>query len=381
MKINKTFKFKLRTNSALEQKFAHFAGCCRWAWNQCLADQQAYYAKTGEYLSALSWKRNLSLLKKEHKWLGECHSQPLQERILDLNKAWETFFKKPRGDEGAPRFKRKFAHDTFRFTQRVEIKDQKIKFPKIGWVRFFSSRDIVGVIKTATVRREATGWFVCITTEMNIEPPLRTGSVIGVDVGVKQVATLSDGKVAHFEVPHWIDNKIKLWQRDLARRTKGSSRWRVAKKRIAKLQAKRARIRLDQLHKITTTISKNNAVIYVEDLKLANMTKSAKGTIEKPGKMVKQKAGLNRVILDKSLGNLSNLLTYKQKWSGGQIGKVPPLNTSLTCHECDYCSKKNRRNQAEFACESCGHETNADLNAAKNILRAGQALHKVAFAS
>ena len=122
-------------------------------------------------------------------------------------------------------------------------------------------------------------------------------------------------------------------------------------------------------------------MIFVEDLKLEKMTKSAKGTLQQPGKRVKQKANLNRVILDKGLGVFSNLLEYKQLWSGGTLQKVPPQYTSQRCHKCSHTTENNRKSQAVFVCEKCSHRDHADWNAAKNIFRAGLVRQKVAIAA
>ena len=127
------------------------------------------------------------------------------------------------------------------------------------------------------------------------------------------------------------------------------------------------------LHKVSTEISKNHAMIVVEDLKVENMSKSAKGTVEKPGKNVKQKSGLNRSIRDQGWGEFIHQLEYKQLWSGGQLVKIDPKFTSQKCSKCGHISKDNRKTQSKFKCVNCGFESNADLNAAINILEAGQA--------
>lgn len=378
--VNKAFKFKLKPSNGQMELLHRFAGCCRWAWNQCLADQNAHYESTGEALGAIEWKRRLSPLKREHAWLGDCHSQPLQEKILDLGKAWKAFFRRKRGDEGPPQFKRKGEGESFRYTQGVEIEGSRIRLPKIGWVRFRRSRDVQGRIKTANVRLEPDGWFVSVCCELEIEPQSRCGSEVGIDAGVNRVATLSTGEVEHFETPAWIEERITFWQRDLAKRKRGSLRWKHARRRIAKLSSKRARCRIDALHKLTTRISKSHAAVYVEDLKVKEMTASAKGTIEKPGRGVKRKSRLNRSMLDKSLGRMYTMLEYKQQWSGGAYVRCDPAYTSQQCSACGEIDASNRTGSL-YSCRHCGHKQNADLNAAINILRAGQALRAAAQAA
>lgn len=135
-----------------------------------------------------------------------------------------------------------------------------------------------------------------------------------------------------------------------------------------------ANTRKDYLHKISNNISKNHAIVYVEDLQVSNMSKSAKGTVEAPGKNVRQKSGLNRAILDQAWYEFRRQLEYKLAWNGGFLVAVPPQNTSRTCPCCGYIAKENRRTQADFVCVDCGYTENADVVGAINILNRGQAI-------
>lgn len=144
------------------------------------------------------------------------------------------------------------------------------------------------------------------------------------------------------------------------------------KGRIAKLHHKIANIRKNHLHQISSTISKNRAIVYVEDLQVMNMSKSAKGTAEKPGKNVKQKSGLNRAILDQAWFEFRRQLDYKLLWNGGHLIAVPPQNTSRCCPACNHTAKENRQTQANFECVDCGYTENADVVGAINILKRGQ---------
>ena len=149
--------------------------------------------------------------------------------------------------------------------------------------------------------------------------------------------------------------------------------WKKQKAKITRLHSRIADARLDFLHKNSTAISKNHAVVVLEDLKGSNMSASAKGTKEQPGKNVRAKAGLNKSILDQGWFEFRRQLEYKQAWRGGQVVLINPQHTSQTCSTCGHISPENRRTQSKFRCTSCGHEEHADLNAAKNIRRAGQA--------
>ncbi len=163
----------------------------------------------------------------------------------------------------------------------------------------------------------------------------------------------------------------------MRKKTEFSQNWKKLNLRINKLHHHIANIRHDYLHKVTTTLSKNHAMIVVEDLKVANMSKSAKGSIEEKGKNVKAKSGLNKSILDQGWSMLVNMLEYKQQWRGGLLVKIDPRYTSQTCSSCGHVAKENRPTQAKFECVSCGFSENADINASRNILAVGHTVLSV----
>src|SRR5690606_27217743 len=174
-------------------------------------------------------------------------------------------------------------------------------------------------------------------------------------------------------------NQIKLaaLQRQLSRKVLFSQNWKKQNRKIQKLHHHIANIRHDYLHKITTTISKNHAMIACEDLKVANMSKSASGSATQHGRNVKAKSGLNKSILDQGWGMMIDMLEYKQHWRGGLLVRINPQYTSQTCSQCQHITKENRQTQAKFECIQCDHKANADVNAAKNILAAGHAVLSV----
>lgn len=192
-------------------------------------------------------------------------------------------------------------------------------------------------------------------------------------MGVKRLFTLSNGEFEPVAVSFFKD-KIKRLQKRLAKKIKFSTNWRKLKEKINRLHTKIANVRHDTLQKLSTTLSKSHAMILLENLQIKNMTKSAKGDMENPGKMVKQKSGLNRVILDQGWGMFKAFLEYKQLWSGGQVLFVDPKYTSQECFECHYINKDNRQSQAEFECVECHHKEHADLVGAKNVLGRGHRL-------
>ena len=208
-----------------------------------------------------------------------------------------------------------------------------------------------------------------------METPTPKGGEIGIDMGIVCFATLSNGEyfkpINAFKT---YKGRLAKLQRRLKNKVKGSHNWLKLKAKIAKLHHKISNTRKDYLHKISNKISKNHAIVYVEDLKVANMAKSSKGTVEEPGKNVRQKSGLNRAILDQAWYEFRRQLEYKLSWNGGFLVAVPPQNTSRTCPSCGHIAKENRRTQSDFVCVDCGYTENADVVGAINILQRGQAI-------
>ncbi len=274
-----------------------------------------------------------------------------------------------------PRFKKKGQHDSFRYPQGFKLDGSRVFLPKIGWVSFRKSRDIEGTPKNVTVSKRGEHWFISIQCEIEIAEPIHPStSIVGIDMGVRRFATLSDGSC--FEPLNSfkkLEKTLAREQRKLSRKVKGSSNWKKQKARVSGLHIRIADARNDYLHKISTAISKNHAVVVLEDLRVSNMSKSAKGSLEEPGRNVAAKSGLNKAILDQGWHGFRLMLGYKQVWRGGRVLAVDPRNTSRTCPVCGHVAKENRKNE-RFRCQSCGHAAHADHVGALNILAAGQAV-------
>lgn len=371
------YKFQLRPKAGQESLMRRFAGCCRFLWNKALALEKETYEKEGKRLGFSLLCEALRDWKKENdtSFLAEAHSQILQQALKDLDRAYKNFFAKR---ANFPRFKRKGVHDAFRYPQGFKLDEgnSRIFLPKIGYVRYRNSRKIEGTPKQVTVSLSAGRWFVSIQTEREVPEPVHPSqSVVGVDMGVARFATLSDGsciKPLHSFRKH--EKKLAKLQRRLAKRVKFSANWQKLKAKIQHLHRTIANVRNDFLHKTTTIISKNHALVVIEDLKVRNMSRSASGTLEAPGKNVRAKAGLNKSILDQGWYEFRRQLEYKLKWLGGVLIVIPPQYTSQTCSHCGCVNRANRPTQAKFSCTACGFECNADHNAALNILAAGQAV-------
>ena len=375
MQLRKAFKFEIMPNGNQIRRIKQFCGCSRFVFNRALAWQNEQYEQDNSF--KFSYTKIANLLpqwKKELVWLKECHSQVLQQSLKDLESAFKNFFQQ-RAD--FPKFKKKGLKERFRFPQgcKLEQQNNRLYLPKIGWVRYRNSRDIVGEIKNVTVSQKCGHYFVSIQTEFEYEIPTHKGGEIGIDMGVARFATLSNGEFFEpLNAFKTYKGKLAKLQRQLKNKVKFSQNWQKLKAKIAKLHHKIANCRKDFLHKISTQISKNHAMIYIEDLQVSNMSKSAKGTVEAHGKNVKQKSGLNRSILDQSWFEFRRQLDYKTQWQGGFLVAVPAQNTSRTCPCCGHVAKENRQTQANFECVECGYTENADVVGALNVLGRGRAI-------
>ncbi|ELW7051309.1 transposase, partial [Escherichia coli] len=371
------FKFQLRPGGQQEREMRRFAGACRFVFNRALARQNENHEVGNKYIPygkmaswLVEWKN-----ATETQWLKDTQSQPLQQSLKDLERAYKNFFRKR---AAFPRFKKRGQNDVFRYPQGVKLdqENSRIFLPKLGWMRYRNSRQVTGVVKNVTVSQSCGKWYISIQTESEVSTPVHpSASMVGLDAGVAKLATLSDGTV--FEpVNSFQKNQKKLarLQRQLSRKVKFSNNWQKQKRKIQRLHSCIANIRRDYLHKVTTTVSKNHAMIVIEDLKVSNMSKSAAGTVSQPGRNVRAKSGLNRSILDQGWYEMRRQLEYKQLWRGGQVLAVPPAYTSQRCACCGHTAKENRLSQSKFRCQVCGYTANADVNGARNILAAGHAV-------
>lgn len=385
MLLSKSFKFRLKTKSVHEEKFYQWSGSCRYIFNHFLSKKIKIYEEDQKSLSYADMANELPEMKKELEWLREPPAQILQQSLKDLDQAYKNFFRRVKSGEnpGFPKFKKKFQHNSFRLPEpkHIKVEGDRVQLPKFGWIRFWKSREIEGRLRNVTITEASGKWYISFNCEVEKEIPENTGMPIGIDRGVKHTLTFSEptkisGQISPFaDLPEErlkeIDIKLRNAQRYLARKKKFSSNWRKQKKKISALHIKISNIRNDFLHKVSTDISKNHGYIFLEKLNVKNMTKSAKGTIEYPGKNVKVKSNFNRMILSQGWQKFQSLLEYKSIWYGSNVVYVDPKYTSQKCRICGYVDKLNRKNQKLFICESCGHTENADINAANNILTVG----------
>lgn len=380
MKIRKAFKYRLKPTEEQAAILSQFTGHCRFVWNKVLSlnlarlkeKQPLIWYHEADYWSKL-WK-----CSDEFSFLKEAPAHCLQQKLKDLDKAFKDAFDKNQPNKRMPTFKKRGQHDSIRFPEpkHIKVEGKRICLPKVGWVHFYNSQAVVGTIKNATVSKYAGYWYISIQTEIDIDAPKHPSTTaIGIDMGISKLFALSNGRVI-LPLSSFKKQKEKLarLQKQLSKKKKFSEGFKKQKRKIQKLHSKIANCRRDYLHKSTSEISKNHAMIVIEDLNVSNMSKSAKGDMEKHGKNVKAKSGLNRAILDQGWSEARRQLEYKQAWSGGIVFAVPAQYTSQKCSCCGHVDKASRQSQEVYCCTTCGMEMNADSNAAKNILAAGHAV-------
>jgi putative transposase len=373
------FRYELQPNGEQERDMRKISGACRFAFNKALAIQRENYEAGNKFIGYVAMAKQLTEWRnsKETAWLKEAPCHPLQHALKDLDRAYKNFFAK-RTD--FPRFKRKGASSGFRYPDSMQIKldqaNSRIFLPKLGWIRYRKSREIMGELRNVTVIQNGKKWFVSIQTEREESPPKRTATTaIGIDVGIIRFATLSDGSyIAPLNSFKKHQERLRRYQRRMARKNKFSNNWKKAKAKVQKVHVDIGNARKDFLHKTTTAISKNHALVCVEDLQIKSMSKRASGTKEQLGKQVHQKSNLNRSILDQGWGMFRSQLEYKLECSGGVLLAVAAENTSRTCPNCEHISELNRKTQSQFECVNCRYKNNADVVGAMNILERGHRL-------
>ncbi len=373
----------LPTSRAKARKMFQIAGACRFVWNHFrernLAGYQAFRNGKEERPQTSYFNLGVEFTKLRHEteWMQELPANPVKHTLKWFADALKEAmqgkrgFPKPRSRaRTAPSFT--IARDSGPFKiERLSRKYSMLRIPLVGWVRLTRRGGNLyenGEPKQVVLRHDGHRWRAFVFYEVEVGRRLDDGKVLGVDMNMRQVAT-SDGHFYFLPDLEKKERRRRKYQRRMARQVKGSNRRKDTKKKLAKVSRKIANIRKDWIHKTTREIAEKSGTIIVEDLKVKNMTTSAKGTIENPGKNVKQKAGLNRAMLDTAFGELRRNLDYKC----GRLIEVNPAYTSQICSHCGHTDKENRKTQARFQCVSCGFASNADTNAARNIRRLGMA--------
>ncbi len=371
-------QFRLQPTPAQEQALLEHCGHARFVWN--LAVEQHAHWSPGRRAAPgyVEQARQLTEARAANPWLAAGSVMVQQQALRDFAQAVTNFFGRT---HQRPTWRRRGRAEGFRIVAvkagdvlRMSRHVGEVKVPKIGWVRFRWSRAVPDGVKSYRISRDRAGrWHVAFAVPPEPIVGPGTGAVVGLDRGVVVSAALSTGELLSAPTLRGTEKaRLLRLQRKLARAQRGSNRRGKVKTAIAKLKARETDRRKDWIEKTSTRLARDFDVIAVENLKISNMTRSAKGTIDAPGRGVRQKAGLNRGILANGWGLLVTRLEHK---APGRVVKVDPRYTSQRCSACGVVDREARESQAVFRCRSCGFAANADVNAALNIrLAAGHAV-------
>jgi len=353
MKLHKAFKFRIYPDDEQKAELAIQFGCVRFVYNHYRAVREWYYYETGTGLTYYDCQNDLTdQLKVEYPWLKTADSQALQCAIRDLDKAYQNFFA---GRAEYPNFKRKFAKQSIRYPQRFKLDGNKIYLPKVGWVKVIRHRRIEGKMKNCTVTKTKSGkYFASIQCEFEQDDPTPSQESVGIDLGIKTFAVLSDGtEIASPKHLRKSERLLKIRQRRLSRKVKGSNGRRKARLPVAVLHERIANQRKDFHHKESRKIVNAFGSIGIESLNIRGMIKNHH---------------LAKSIADSGWGQFGDFLAYKSGWNGGQVVKHDRwFASSKICHCCGKKNKSLKLSDRVWVCLRCNVVHDRDLNAAINL--------------
>lgn len=365
--MEKAYKFRIYPNRAQEELIRKTFGCVRYVYNYYLAMRQSRYNESKETLRGYACSADMTLLKQGKEWLKEVDATALQSSIQDLEGAYQNFFRRVKSGEkpGYPKFKSKRdsknSYTSKKTGNNTRIDGDRICLPKLGLIDCKVSKQVEGRILSATVSQNPSGkYFVSVLcTDVDILPLEKTGGVVGIDLGLKELTVTSDAQ--HFQNPKYFtksQKKLAKLQRELSRKSKDSKNRGKARIKVARLHEHIVNQRLDYTHKMTTALVRDYDLIAVETLMPKNMVKNRR---------------LAKAISDAAWGEIVRQLDYKCAWYGKELVKVGRFYpSSQTCNDCGF-KNTNTKNLAirEWGCPQCGVRHDRDINAAKNILDEG----------
>ncbi|MCI0708831.1 MAG: transposase [Chloroflexi bacterium] len=358
MIVRKAYQFKLEPTPEQARLFRQFAGATRWVYNHMLTERRAAF-KAGQKTPTTNEQINqLPILKQQDEtaWLKDIHSQVLQDAVLDLDDAFARFFSK---QNGYPKFKKKNStYQSFSYPQGINVNGNHVWLPKIGWVKFRRShkpkryREIEGTIKRATVKYKASGWYVSLNCEVDIEQPDPVDITPDNSIGIDLVTTSDGEKFTNPRHYRKLERKLKREQRKLSRKQPGSNNRLKQKQKVARLHERIANRRKDTLHKLSRQLIDENQAIFCENLNVKGMAKGNMG----------------KSVGDAAWSELVRQLKYKAQWAGKpllQVGRF--YASSQLCSACQYQHTELAPSERRWTCPNCGVEHDRDINGAINI--------------
>jgi len=369
-------RFRLLPTPAQQVVLLEHCRHARFVWN--LAVEQQQFWQPGRHAPGYNEQSaQLTEIRAGYQWLADGSQTVQQQALRDFAQAMRNFFT---GTHRRPTFRKVGVHEGFRqvgvkprYIQKLNRRYGRVWVPKVGWVRFRWTRAVPAGVKSYRITRDRAGrWHVAFAHIPDPIPGRGDGSVVGVDRGVAVSAALSTGELLHTpSLTPGEQVRLRRLQQRLTRAKRDSNRRQRAKVAIAKIKVREANRRRDWVEKTTTDIARRFDTIRVEALDVRAITRSARGTLERPGVRVAQKRGLNRAISRQGWGQLVARLDHK---AAGRLERVPAAYTSQRCSACGHIAPENRKSQAVFACVACkAGPCNADVNAARNIA-AGRAV-------